>query len=156
MIRPARPGDAQGIAKIWNPIIRDTTVTFTSVEIDPDVLAAEITAHPYIVAEIGGQISGVVTYGAFRSGPGYARSKEHSIHVAPGARGSGVGRALLRACEDHARAAGVHTMIAGISGENPGGVAFHTALGYREAARLPQVGHKFGRWHDLILMQKIL
>lgn len=156
MIRPARPGDAQGIAKIWNPIIRDTTVTFTSVEIDPDVLAAEITAQPYIVAEIDGQIGGVVTYGAFRSGPGYARSKEHSIHVAPDARGRGVGRALLRACEDHARAAGVHTLIAGISGENPGGVAFHTALGYREVARLPQVGHKFGRWHDLILMQKIL
>jgi phosphinothricin acetyltransferase len=51
---------------------------------------------------------------------------------------------------------GHHSMIAGVAGENAGGAAFHAAIGYREIARLPQVGWKFGRWHDLVLMQKIL
>jgi phosphinothricin acetyltransferase len=47
-------------------------------------------------------------------------------------------------------------MFAGVSGENPEGRAFHARLGYVETAILPQVGWKFGRWMDLVLMQKIL
>jgi phosphinothricin acetyltransferase len=62
----------------------------------------------------------------------------------------------MAALEREARAAGGHTMIGGVSTENPAGLAFHAALGYREAARLPEVGFKFGRWLDLVLMQKRL
>jgi phosphinothricin acetyltransferase len=47
-------------------------------------------------------------------------------------------------------------MIAAVAGENPGAAAFHAALGYAEVARLPEVGWKFDRWHDLVLMQKML
>ena len=56
----------------------------------------------------------------------------------------------------HARAAGAHVMIAGVSGENAEGRAFHLALGYREIATLCEVGYKFGRWMDIVLMQKFL
>jgi phosphinothricin acetyltransferase len=62
----------------------------------------------------------------------------------------------MAAAEDHARGAAMHSMIAGVAGENMGGAAFHAALGYRQIARLPEVGWKFGRWHDLVLMQKML
>lgn len=58
--------------------------------------------------------------------------------------------------EAHARAAGAHTLFAGVSGENADGVAFHQALGFRTLATLPQAGRKFGRWLDLILMMKFL
>jgi phosphinothricin acetyltransferase len=156
LIRPARDTDAEAIATIWNAIIRDTALTFTSVEKDPARLAAQIADQPFLVAEAKGEVRGFATYAPFRSGPGYARTMEHSIHVADGARGAGLGRALMAACEAHARAAGTHSLIAGISGENGGGIAFHAALGFREVGRLPQVGRKFERWHDLVLMQKFL
>ena len=156
MIRPAAPDDAAAIAAIWNHVIRDTTQTFTTAEKDPGALAAQIIDQPCFVAEGAGGVAGFVIYGQFRGGPGYAHTMEHSIHVAEGARGAGLGRALMGVAEDHARGAGIHSMIAGVAGENAGGAAFHAALGYREIARLPQVGWKFGRWHDLVLMQKIL
>ena len=76
--------------------------------------------------------------------------------ISPSARGRGLGRALMTRAEAEAKAMGHHSMIAGVAGENAGGAGFHAAIGYREIARLPQVGWKFGRWHDLVLMQKIL
>lgn len=81
---------------------------------------------------------------------------EHSIHLEPLARGQGLGRALMQAIETHALARGTHSMIAGVSGENATGIAFHAALGYRTVATLPESGFKFGRWLDLVLMQKFL
>ena len=156
MIRPATPADAAAIAAIWNHVIRDTTQTFTTTTKDPGALAVQIVDQPCFVADVAGGVAGFVIYGQFRNGPGYAHTMEHSIHVAQDARGAGLGRALMAAAEDHARGKGIHSMIAGVAGENTGGAAFHAALGYRDIARLPQVGWKFGRWHDLLLMQKML
>jgi phosphinothricin acetyltransferase len=157
MIRTARPGDAEAIARIWNRVIRDTTVTFTTAEKSPAALAEAIAAGaPFHVAEKAGAVGGFVTAGQFRAGPGYAHTWEHSIHVDAALQGQGLGRALMAAIEADLAAQGVHSLVAGVSGENPGGVAFHAALGYREIARLPEVGRKFGRWHDLVLLQKML
>lgn len=161
MIRAATREDAAGIATIWNLIIRDTAATFTTVEKTIDGLAEEITARqddgkPFLVAEEAGEVLGFATYFPFRGGPGYRFTMEHTVHLAEAARGRGLGRKLMLALEDHARDAGVHSLWAGISGENPDGIGFHAAMGYVQVARLPQVGRKFGRWMDLVLMQKIL
>ncbi len=157
-LRPARAQDAAVIAGIWNPIIRDTAVTFTSAQKSEADLAKSIAAAGAVwrVAEIGGEVAGFATYGAFRGGPGYAHAREHTILLDKAARGRGIGRALMREIESQARAEDVHVLVAGISGENPGAVAFHAALGFREIGRMPEVGRKFGRWMDLVLMQKIL
>ena len=155
-IRPVRASDAEQVAEIWNEVIRNSTHTFTTVEKDPVALVQQFDETPFFVAEEDELVVGFVTYSQFRSGPGYARTVEHSVYLAPETRGKGIGRALLSHAENHAKAAGVHCFIAGLAAENEGAAAFHEALGYVDCGRLREVGYKFGRWHDLIFMQKVL
>ncbi|SIO31468.1 phosphinothricin acetyltransferase [Rhodovulum sp. ES.010] len=160
-VRPAVAADAPAIAAIWNPVIRDSLVTFNPVEKTPDEVAALIetrqaAGHGFLVGLQGADVAGFAAYGQFRAGAGYAHTMEHTILLAPGARGRGLGRALMQAVEAHAAAGGAHSMIADVSAANPGGIAFHARLGYLRIARLPQVGRKAGHWLDLVLMQKRL
>jgi len=160
-IRPVTPADHAAILAIWNPIFRDSVATFASVEKTPESLAEYIDGRlargrAFLVAEVAGRVAGFASYDQFRVGDGYVHAMEHTVILGPEARGLGLGRALMTAVEDHARAGGAHVMMAGISGENTGAVAFHSRLGYREVGRVPEVGRKFGRWFDLVLMQKLL
>lgn len=158
ILRQAQPDDAQAICDIWNPIIVDTLITFTSAEKTPLVIAVDIKARGpgFQVAEIEGEVVGFATYFPFRGGPGYAFTKEHSIQFPAKARGLGMGRTLMRKLEQAAIDEKVHSLWAGISSANPDGVAFHRRIGFNEIARLPEVGRKNDQWLDLILMQKIL
>lgn len=161
MIRSARAEDAADVAAIWNPVIRNTTATFTTQEKTPQGLAADFAAREaegkaFLLAEEAGRLLGFATYFQFRSGNGYAHTLEHTIVLSAAAQGKGVGRALMTAIEDHARAGGGHALWAGVSAENDAGLGFHAAIGFVKIACLPAVGFKFGRWIDLVLMQKIL
>ncbi|GGB22322.1 N-acetyltransferase [Allosediminivita pacifica] len=157
-MRPAREADAAGIVAIWNAVIADTAVTFTTQPKTEAGVAADIAARgeAFLVLEDAGEVAGFATYFPFRAGPGYAFTMEHSIQLVPAAQGRGGGRALMERLEGVARQAGIHSLWAGVSGENPRGVAFHARIGFAEVARLPEVGWKFGRWMDLVLMQKML
>ena len=161
IVRPATHADMEQVAAIWEPILRDTTITFADDIRTPETLirmAADRRAdgREFFVAADGPRILGFATYGQFRGGNGYVTSMEHTIILAPSAQGRGVGRALMTAVEDHARERGAHTMVAVVSAENPEGVAFHKALGYADHGTLPQVGRKFGRYLDAVFMVKIL
>lgn len=158
MIRPARAEDAAAIAALWNAMIRDTLATFTTVEKTPDDITALIAARggAFWIADQGAGLAGFMTFGPFRAGPGYARTVEHSIIVAPASLGRGLAARLMQAGEDGARTLGHHIMIAAISSENPRALRFHEKLGYRQVGHLAEAGHKAGRWLDLILMQKNL
>lgn len=160
-IRPATAADAPAICALWNPIIRDTVVTFNPVERSPAEIADMIATRQagpgaFFVAEDAGALLGFASYAQFRGGLGYARCMEHTINLAPAARGQGLGPRLMTALEGHARAAGHHVMVAAITGSNNGSVRFHAGLGYLHVGTMPQVGWKFGQYHDLVLMQKIL
>ncbi len=161
MIRDAAGPDAPGIAAIWTPLIRDTTVTFNPEPHSPADIAAMIASrqaagHGFLVAQDGADLLGFATYSQFRGGLGYRHTVEHTVILAPQARGRGTGRALMMALCDHARVAGMHSMFAGCSAENTAALGFHTAVGFQQVAVLPQVGRKFDRWIDLILLQKLL
>ena len=161
IIRAADAKDAADIASIWNPQIRDTVNTFTTVEKTRAEMAHDISARQaggdaFLVAVERVEVIGFATYFSFRQGPGYTHTKEHSIWLAPHASGHGTGRALMAELENHAIDAGVHSLIAAISAENTGAVAFHEKIGFRPVAVIPQAGRKFDRWIDLALMQKLL
>ncbi|WP_108721648.1 GNAT family N-acetyltransferase [Neptunicoccus sediminis] len=161
IIRPATATDADGICAIWNPIIRDTLITFTTDEKTPEGITALLDTNrqnnwPFLVAEHGADLLGFASYGPFRSGPGYAYTMEHSINLTPAARGKGTGRKLMTALEDHAKAAQIHSLFAGVSAANPAAIRFHSACGFVAVATLPEAGYKFGKWLDLVLLQKLL
>ena len=157
IIRAATPQDAEAIAAIWTPQIEQSVVTFNSQPYSPQDVAEMIANRPcFLVLEIADALCGFACYTQFRGGIGYRHTVEHTIILAPLASGQGAGRALMAAVMDHARAADMHVLVAGVCAENTAGVAFHRALGFEQLAVLPEVGRKFGRWMDLVLLQKRL
>ena len=162
LIRPATHSDAAAIAALWNPVIRDTLITFNARE------KSAVDIRAMIDTKIGRRkrFSGgrkrrqrcwaLPPTASSRSGVGYARTMEHTVVLAPTAQGKGTGRALMNAIEAHARTRGAHSMFAGVTAANPAGVAFHRACGYTEVATLHEVGYKSGHWLDLVLLQKFL
>ncbi len=156
----ANPGHAATIADLWNPFIVGTAVTFNSVAYTPTGIARLISdkgqmGFPFLVA-CNPEITGFATYRQFRAGIGYRRTMEHTIVIAPESQRNGIGCMLMKELEDIARQHGVHSMIGGVSHANLAALRFHLAMGYVEIARLPRVGYKFGRFLDLVLVQKIL
>lgn len=161
MIRDATVADSPAVAALWCHFNRDTLVTFncadkSAAEVATLIRDRQAAGHGFLLAESEGAFAGFATYAQFRGGVGYARTMEHTILLDEAARGRGLGRALLVATEDHARAAGAHSILAGVSSGNPGGRSFHTRMGYAEVATLREVGFKWGRCLDLHLMQKFL
>lgn len=156
-LRNATREDAEAMAEIWNPIIADTTITFASEEKTLRALRADIylraeVGRPWIIAEMGS----VLGFGGFAPFRGYARSVEHTIYLAPEARGAGVGALLLADIERRARSAGATTLIGGVSEDNAAAIAFHRRNGFDTEVTLPGVGWKFGRSLDLMLFHKYL
>ena len=160
-IRDANRADAAAIAAIYNHAVRTTTAIWNDTEVDEANRSAwladrQAAGFAVLVAERDGAVVGYASYGPFRAFDGYRFSVENSVYVAEANQGGGIGRALMEALIARARAGGLHVMIAGIEAENRGSIRLHANLGFREAGRLPQVGTKFGRWLDLLLMQLTL
>lgn len=158
MIRPATEADCAAIAEIYNDAVRHTTAVFNHLTVDVAnrmAWRAERLAQgfPVLVEEEGGVVRGYASYGPFRNFPGYRATVEHSVYIHPEARGAGLGRALMVALIDHARAAGLHVLVGGIEAQNRASIRLHESLGFVQTGHMPEVGQKFGRWLDLCLMQ---
>jgi L-amino acid N-acyltransferase YncA len=112
---------------------------------------------PVLVAEaVDGRVLGFATYAEFRTSAGYRHTVEHSVYVDAAERGRGIGSTLLSALIERASASGVHVLVAAIDGDNAGSIRLHARFGFTECGRLRQIGRKFDRWLDLVLMQRIL
>ena len=161
VIRRAHRGDAGAVAAIWNPQIRETVFTFDHLEHSVEAVAERIESRQkaglvWLVAEENGAVTGFATYAPFREGEGYARTMEHSIFLDPGAAGDGLGELLMEALVHEARACGMHSLIACVTGENDVGLKFHRDQGFEVVGVIPDAGLKFGRWMDLRILQRRL
>jgi L-amino acid N-acyltransferase YncA len=163
-VRDAVVSDLPEITAIYNALLETTTHEWTEVphtiaEREEWLASQTATGRPALVAIDAGEVVGWATYGDFRDSerwPGYRFTVEHSIHVREDHWGRGVGRVLINALIERARSEGKHVMVAGIDGANVGSIRFHERLGFVEVARMPEVGEKFGRRLDLVLMQLVL
>jgi L-amino acid N-acyltransferase len=160
-IRNATEADLPAILAITNDAILNTTASWnihpTSLEARRQWLAdRQASAQPVLVGVIDGVVAGFGSYGSFRAWDGYRLTVEHSIYVDPTFRRRGVGRLLLAGLIEHATETGMHVMMGVISADNEVSIALHEQFGFAVVGRLPEVGRKFDRWLDLVLMQKIL
>ena len=157
-LRPAHPSDAAAICAIWNAVIQNTNITFTTHQKTQAEVKTLISDRgvAFIVAADKDRLVGFATYGPFRPGPGYRDTVEHSIYLADSKHGSGTGQALMTQLADVARAQGKRIMVAMITADNTKARSFHAKQGFVEVGLMPAVGQKFGRLHDLCIMQKNL
>jgi len=164
IVRDAVFDDMPAIVEIYNALIGTTTVAWTETEqtLEQRVLWFRWTRErglPVLVAEHDDNVIGFTAYGDFRGAgvwPGYRHTVEHTIHVRESSWGLGIGRTLLTELIERARAAGIHVMVGAIDGDNVESIRFHERLGFGVVARMPEVGRKFDRWLDLVLVQRIL
>lgn len=161
LIRPATEADIPAILAIYNDAVVNTAAIWNDDVVDLDNRLAWFAArqgqgYPVLVAVEGDDVLGYASYGDFRAFQGYRFTVENSIYVASAARGKGAGTALLGALVEHAGANGKHVMVAGIEAGNEVSIRLHARHGFVETARMPELGFKFGRYLDLVFLQKTL
>lgn len=161
-IRPSQEADLPAIQAIYAQAVLHGTGTFETEVPELSEMArrrAEVLgrALPWLVAERDGQVLGYAYANYFRPRLAYRFCLEDSIYLHPDAQGQGVGRLLLAELIARCEAAGARQMLAviGDSG-NKGSIGVHTALGFQHTGVLKSSGWKFGRWLDVVLMQRPL
>jgi len=159
VIRPATPDDAAAIAAIYAHYVEHTVATFDLTAPDAawwTAKLADLTAAgwPFLVAEDADELAGFAYVAPWRVKPAYQQTVEDTIYLAPGRTGRGIGRALMSALLDRARAAGARQVIAVVAdGGDPSSVRLHGAFGFVAVGRLRAVGFKHGRRLDTLLLQ---
>lgn len=160
MIRNAIESDIPAMLAIYAPYVENTTYTFEyTVPGEGEFLARfrDITRQfPWLVREEEGAVLGYA-YGSLPfSRAAYAWAGEVSVYLAPQVQGRGIGRLLYTALEAIMAVQGYRVLYAIITEENQGSLAFHKALGYREAGVFSRCGLKFNRWLSVVWMEKHL
>ncbi|MDB5955335.1 GNAT family N-acetyltransferase [Ramlibacter sp.] len=160
ILRPSTDGDLPAITAIYAHHVSHGTGTFETVspsEADMAARRADVLAKdlPYLVADLDGRVLGFAYCQWFKPRPAYRYSAEDSIYLDPDAAGQRIGNKLLSELVRHAHAAGVRKLIAviGDSG-NVRSIGVHRAVGFRHVGTIEACGWKFGRWLDIVLMEK--
>jgi L-amino acid N-acyltransferase len=163
-IRLAERRDAAGIRTIHNHYVTESTTMFDLVARTLDEQVQWIDdhsgGHPAVVAVVDGEgAERIVAFGSlspFRARPAYATTVEDSVYVDPDYQQRGVGRSVLAELLRLAELHGFHSVIARITGDNDASIALHAALGFELVGTEREVGRKFGRWLDVVEMQRLL
>jgi L-amino acid N-acyltransferase YncA len=161
-IRPATAADLPDVTDIYDHAVRYGTATFEL--IPPDL--AEMTRRfdaltdggfPYLVASLEGRVVGYAYAGAYRPRPAYRFTVENSVYLQPAIHRRGIGLQLLQRLIAECEPRGYRQMIAVIGDSaNAGSIGVHTRCGFQMIGTHPNVGFKFGRWLDTVMMQRAL
>jgi L-amino acid N-acyltransferase len=164
-IRLAERRDAAGIRVIYNHYVGESTALFDLV---PRTLDEQVQwidehsgGHPALVAIEQGEdgLERVVGFGSlspFRPRPAYSTTVEDSVYLAPEFQRRGIGRLVLGELIRLASLHGFHSVIARITGDNEASIALHAACGFELVGTEREVGRKFGRWLDVVEMQRLI
>lgn len=161
IVRDAVEADLPAILEIYNAeVLSETSIWHDDVADLANRIAwwkdRTSRGFPVYVADLDGALVGYGSFNDFRSNQGYRFTVEHSMYVTSSVQRRGVGSVLLTRLIAEARRMNKHVMVGGISSDNVASIALHQRFGFVETGRMPQVGFKFGRWLDLVLMQKFL
>lgn len=160
LIRDATAGDLPAITTIYAHHVLHGTGTFEEVAPDAAEMATRLAAVrdrglPWLVAEGEGAVQGYGYLTPFRDRSAYRFTVENSVYVRDDIRGQGVGKLLVAALIARAEALGLRQMFAVIGdGENAGSIGLHASLGFRQVGVMRAAGTKFGRWLDVVIMQR--
>ncbi len=160
-VRDATEGDVAAITAITNEAILNTTANWNLTPVTADARAAWLADRrrgglPVLVAERAGRVIGFGSFGPFRPFEVYLHTVEHGLYVDPAAQRTGAGSALMAGLIGRAEALGMHVMVGAIEARNAASLALHERFGFVRVGLMPEVGRKFDRWLDLVLMQKTL
>jgi L-amino acid N-acyltransferase len=161
LIRPAVVADSTPILEIYNLEVRTSLVTFDLVPRTEAEQRTWITdrsgAHAVLVAvDDDGTVAGFGALSPYRERPGYSTTVEDSIYVHRDHRGRGMGRLLLAELVDTATAHGFHALMAKIVAGHEASITLHAAAGFEVVGHEREVGRKFGKWLDVVLMERLL
>lgn len=153
VVREAKPSDADPIAAIYAPFVRDTPITF---EVDPpsgaemaERIRAVTAMHPWLVCAEGERVLGYAYASRHRERAAYQWSVDVSVYILPAAQRRGIGRALYSALLPLVAAQGFHNAYGGITLPNAASVGLHETLGFAPVGVYRGVGYKLGAWHDV-------
>jgi L-amino acid N-acyltransferase YncA len=160
IIRIAGPGDAPAIARIYRPAVTDNATSF---ELDPPDsaemarrLEKTLSRTPWLVCEHHGEVLGYAYGGTHRERPAYRWTIEVSAYVRSDAHRSGIGKGLYTSLFEVLVLQGFRTAVAGITLPNPASLAPHESVGFNRIGVYHAIGHKSGRWHDVIWLERPL
>lgn len=160
LLRLATLEDAEAIRQIYNLEVTTSTATFDlvprSLEDQQAWQAARSGAHAVVVATEGGEVCGFGSLSPWRDRPAYSTTVEDSVYVHRDHQGQGVGKALLTELVETGTRHGFHACMARIVGGHESSIALHTSCGFDVVGTEREVGRKFGRWLDVVLMERLL
>jgi L-amino acid N-acyltransferase YncA len=161
-IRPATEADLPAITAIYEHAVLRGTATFELVPPDLAEMRRRFDAlitggFPYLVASLDGRVVGYAYAGAYRPRPAYRFTVENSIYLDPSIHRRGIGLKLMQRLIVESTARGYRQMIAVIGDSaNAGSIGVHTKCGFQMIGTHANVGLKFGRWLDIVMMQLAL
>lgn len=161
-LRPITPDDHAAAAEVYNHYVTTSTATFQTEPVTPeewaaDSLAGEAGRHgAWAILEEPDTFAGYLLVQPFKSRCAYRDTAEVTVYLTPEHTGRGLGRAAIDHAEAHARAAGLHALLAVVCAENDASLAAFERHGYERVALLKEVGTKFGRRLDVVYLEKVV